>query len=94
MSEHPVPCLCCGKTLENAFPDSPLQPLGATAFTTSGHFGSGVFDPVTGYESLQVSICDECLTAAAIAGRVLHLTLPLLERQPDPVAAVWKPPAL
>ena len=90
MSEHPVPCLCCGKPLENAFPKS-VQPHGATAFTTFGHYGSGVFDPMTDDEKLQVSICDECLTTAASGGRVLHLTLPPLDRRPDPVAAVWTP---
>jgi hypothetical protein len=61
----PWPCIICAKILENlVHPDSiPNQPVRACTFTTSGHYGSTVFDEIDGAK-LEVNICDDCLIAA------------------------------
>lgn len=62
----PLPCIVCNKPLEAAFPMSNPEigdenhPLGGTAFTTAGHFGSGVFDPMDG-KRLEINVCDGCM---------------------------------
>jgi hypothetical protein len=70
------PCLICGKELACVFPDAPFdvynQPYKATAFTSHGHYGSTVFDPVTSSRYLEVNLCDECLIERR--DRVLHVT--------------------
>lgn len=57
-----VPCFKCGKTLENAFPDSDNQPSDGTEFSTHGHYGSTFWDSMDG-EVLVLNVCDECLAA-------------------------------
>lgn len=55
-----LPCIVCGKTLQNAFQDSINQPSEGTAFTTSGHYGSTFFDSFDG-QKIEVNVCDPCL---------------------------------
>lgn len=55
-----LPCFTCGKTLENAFPDSDNQPSEGTEFRTYGHYGSTFWDSFDG-EELVLNICDDCL---------------------------------
>lgn len=86
-----LPCLCCGKALANAIAGVPLQPGGATAFTTRGHYGSGAFDPLRGDQQLQVNVCDECMALRAAEGRVAFLAMPGPARQPDPEMTIWHP---
>lgn len=73
MTGWPNPCIICYRELENAIgEDSVGQPYAGTAFLTSGHYGSTVFDPMSQYRSLRIVLCDECLVGAAKAGLVLY----------------------
>lgn len=70
------PCIVCGKelaTVNNTDDYIANQPSGGTNFSSSGHYGSGVFDPMS-REKLSINICDECLTTKAKAGAVTHIT--------------------
>jgi hypothetical protein len=60
--EAMLPCLVCGKTLPNAFPDADNQPYGGTEFRTYGAYGSTFWDSFDG-EELVLNICDDCLRA-------------------------------
>lgn len=64
-------CIVCRAELPNA-PNVPNQPIGGVEFTTPGHYGCCVFDPMDGTK-LAVNICDCCLDAARIRGDVLHV---------------------
>lgn len=79
----PVPCVICGKDLKAAGPGSYNQPSGGTAFTSRGHYGSTVFDPMPGWGGpnvfLELNFCDECLSGLAEKGWVL-LVQPEVER--------------
>jgi hypothetical protein len=77
MSTKALPCIVCGTELES-FRD-PNQPLGGLAFATKGHYGSTVFDAMDG-STLEITICDACLTKAMAAGRVLHYEPPTVVR--------------
>lgn len=39
----------------------PEQPYEATTFTSGGHYGSTVYDPMSNYRHLRIIICDKCL---------------------------------
>lgn len=73
MSEPSVlPCIVCGAQLQPVFPGiicegGYVQPSGANTCTTSGTYGSEVFDPCDG-SSLDVNVCDVCLTQALATG--------------------------
>lgn len=86
-----LPCFGCGKPLESAF--APViggdhnQPSDATCFRTSGHYGSGVFDPMD-RTMLELNVCDDCLTGRS--ERVLLLrTVQTVETTSSP----WMPSA-
>lgn len=70
-------CFTCGRTLESAFPPDDKQPYAGTTFLTYGHYGSTVFDPMSEFCTLQVTLCDPCLVA-----RRERVTL--VERKPTP----------
>lgn len=57
-------CIACRKELENILGQKGLQPLDGTAFWSSGHYGSTVFDPMD-CSKLEIVVCDECLLKAA-----------------------------
>jgi hypothetical protein len=88
-------CICCGNALENFDPGSRNQPYGGTAFTTHGHYGSTVFDPLPplrGHgQMLEINVCDNCLTAAAKLGRVAHLTY-APPKEPGVTVVPWSGP--
>jgi hypothetical protein len=71
-----APCIVCGAELDGyghyIEGSEPYfnQPDGGTGFTTEGHYGSTVFDPMNG-NTLSISVCDPCLTTAGEMGRVL-----------------------
>jgi hypothetical protein len=58
-------CIICEKELESSvgftndmdFQDPPSK---ATCFSSSGNFGSAVFDPMDGTR-IEISVCDDCL---------------------------------
>lgn len=74
-----VGCLVCKRSLDNIQPNG-NQPLRGLEFTSPGHYGSGVFDPMDGTR-LVINICDACLTEAALKGHVL------LSQPPRPMPA-------
>jgi hypothetical protein len=66
MKQRTLPCFKCGKELTPVMSDNPFtvnQPYSGTRFTTGGHYGSTVFDPMQPYLHLEVNICDECLVS-------------------------------
>jgi hypothetical protein len=68
-----APCIVCGKGLDPAYVgDGSLQPMGAVALTTAGHYGSAVFEAFDG-SILQVNVCDACLVERQ--GRVVRVTV-------------------
>lgn len=69
MSDNALPCIVCKKQLKTVWGDE-RWPSEGTAFHTEGHYGSTVFDPMD-LSSLVIAICDECLTEAGRAERVL-----------------------
>lgn len=70
-----VPCIVCRAPLRNAVPpfdgNANNQPSGGTEFSTPGHYGSTVFDPMDG-SWLAINVCDHCLRGARDARLVLR----------------------
>lgn len=85
-------CIKCGVALESATVDSVVQPLNGLAFTSYGHFGSTVFDPMDG-TTLEICICDECLTKAGSIGHVIHGSPATVPRPIYPKLTIWQPKA-
>jgi hypothetical protein len=58
-----LPCIICGRELEPVLGAEEVinQPYGGTIFTTRGHYGSTVFDPMMEDVFLEITICDQCL---------------------------------
>ena len=67
------PCLVCGEGLSD--PESAMCPdeVVGTRFTASGNYGSGVWDPMTSGQWLEIQVCDPCLTAAGADGKVRQI---------------------
>lgn len=59
----PLRCIACDFQPDPAFTDreGTYQPSGATAFSSSGHYGSTVWDPMSGGVRLLINVCDTCL---------------------------------
>jgi hypothetical protein len=58
-----LPCLACGARLLNVdCTECDNQPLDGVEFTSLGHYGSTVFDPMDG-SRLVINVCDACLKA-------------------------------
>lgn len=70
MSVEALPCIVCGEPLKNVWEDTQNQPDDGVACTTSGNYGSTVWDPVLTGEFLEFNICDPCLVRAGQQGRV------------------------
>lgn len=64
MTEYPehLACVGCGALLVNMMEGEGIQPMRGLAFSTGGHYGSSVFDPMDG-SRIQIVVCDECLRA-------------------------------
>lgn len=62
MSRYALPCIACGRQLENVTADAGNQPYAGTAFVTHGHYGSTAYDPIDG-RYLELNICDLCLVS-------------------------------
>lgn len=60
MAKFALPCIACGRELQNVTGDSENQPYNGTAFESHGHYGSTIFDPMDGH-FLEINICDACL---------------------------------
>ena len=63
-------CIVCRGGLKNLTPRG-NQPIGGTAFATTGHYGSTVFDPMDG-TVIEVNVCDACLKVAAQDGVIME----------------------
>lgn len=59
-----LPCAVCGEEMTNVFTEAESQPHKGLMFTSSGNYGSTVFDPFDG-SYLLVIICDDCITNLA-----------------------------
>ncbi len=62
----PINCFKCNRELEPAIKELPdkqelNQPYAGTSFSSSGHYGSTVFDPMSNIHTLEINICDPCL---------------------------------
>lgn len=72
MSERLSPgCFCCGRKLENIGNPGGNQPSKGLEFTSGGHYGCTVFDPMDS-SFLALNICDPCLTEKSKAGFLLR----------------------
>lgn len=61
--EAALPCIVCGGVLDNILENGGNQPIGGLAFSSPGHYGTTVFDPMDG-SVLELNVCDKCLKAA------------------------------
>jgi hypothetical protein len=83
-----IPCIVCKTALRNIY-DSPTegnQPVGGLAFSTTGHYGTTLFDPMNG-SSLEINICDPCLAKArdakeVLIGREVGWSIPKIKYEP------------
>jgi hypothetical protein len=64
-----LPCIVCGRDLLSC--SRPNQPLDGLSFSTPGHYGTTVFDPMDG-SALEINVCDPCLSEAGEKRRVLR----------------------
>jgi hypothetical protein len=66
-THNKIPCIVCGKELDNMeyeVHDDVLvevHPMGGLHFRTYGHYGSVIFDPLGTGEYLDLAICDLCV---------------------------------
>lgn len=67
------PCLICGRILLREMDDYEAQPDSGVMCSTSGNYGSTVFDPMNG-ERIYFNICDECFKKAGSTG-ALQITI-------------------
>lgn len=90
MSTPALPCIVCGSELDNVGIETEVnQPYAGTAFTSYGHYGSTVFDPMD-RSHLEINVCDNCLVANA--GRARH-TLELPSPPQVIFSKTWEPGA-
>ena len=66
-------CIVCGFQPETAYHGcNHNQPYKATAFSTTGHYGSTFFDSLSQNEFIEINVCDECLNKAVDKSQILH----------------------
>ena len=58
--DESLPCIVCDKLLYRVLDDYELQPNDAVMCSTTGNYGSTVFDPM-GQQTLHFNICDTCI---------------------------------
>lgn len=77
-----LPCVICKRELSSVFnhEDTMNQPNDATNFCSNGNYGSGIFDPIDQYVSLEINICDFCLEDALATNRVYYVV-----KKPQPI---------
>lgn len=100
MPQLALPCLKCGRELVNVFPNEvENQPADGVAATTSGNYGSTVYDSLSG-NFLEFNLCDPCLVEAGERGRVItaRRAIPVVYEDvgvvgsseiPEPVFVTW-----
>lgn len=72
-------CFKCENELKPSVEGNPHQPHRGTMWTSTGNYGSYIFDPITYPEYLLLVVCDSCLKA--------HVHLVQGFRDGDPVPA-------
>jgi hypothetical protein len=88
-----LPCIVCDRALGQVISGVAVgfnHPNGGIAFSSPGHYGTTVFDPMNG-DTLEINVCDNCLMAAGRRGRVIHHR-PSQQRS-GASAAFWTPPS-
>lgn len=86
MDKNTLPCIVCKKNLKPATPFEHNQPHQGLEFTSLGHYGGTIFDPMDG-SSLAINVCDDCLLRAGQDGHVLLCQKPVVA----PLRKMWKP---
>lgn len=79
--KNPIPCIVCGVELDHAaggftYPETEIivsQPNNGVAFSTSGNYGSTLFDSIDGKERLEIVVCDECIRNNRDRTRILKI---------------------
>jgi hypothetical protein len=66
----PLNCVRCNRAVESMDDSDINSPSGALPFTTEGHSGSTIFDPLNGCY-IEINICDECIRELGEMGQVL-----------------------
>lgn len=84
-----LPCAVCSKPLERVDGD-PDVPYDANIFTTHGHYGSTLFDPVFGGEHLELHICTACMMTMR-ENAAIHRVLKATEDTPEQTF-IWGSP--
>lgn len=57
-----LPCFKCDKEMKSACGDLiPNHPNNGITFTSYGNYGSATFDSIDGSESLEITVCDDCI---------------------------------
>ena len=84
-----LPCIVCGRLLLNV-EGAVNQPYNGTSFTTCGHYGSTVFDPMDSRKRLVINVCDPCLLEAAQQRLVLMKT-EVHQPPPELETVIWVP---
>ena len=65
--ENTIPCIVCKTPLDNLEYESrngskvEVHPMDGLHFTSYGHYGSTILDPIGTGEKLDVAICDKCV---------------------------------
>ena len=66
-------CIVCGYQPTEAYNGcTHNQPYKATAFSTTGHYGSTFFDTLEPGEQIEINVCEECLKKAVDKQQILH----------------------
>ena len=66
-SNTTIPCIVCNESLDNLEYElrdgtmCEVHPMGGLHFSTRGHYGSTIFDPMGTGETLDIAICDTCV---------------------------------
>ena len=76
-----LPCIICGKELEQIMSGSYNHPNHACVGQSYGNYGSTVFDPMDG-SFLEFNICDPCLIAHKKSIRIVDQTEEVSEFNP------------
>lgn len=72
-------CFKCEKSLAEALEGTSLQPDDGTMWSSTGNYGSRIFDPCDEADVLLLHVCDDCLKS--------HIHLVHGSRNQEPVSA-------
>lgn len=86
----PLPCIVCGRELEDASGDENYnQPYAGTAFRSRGHYGSTVWDTMADrWVWLEINVCDPCMEAKAAEEKIRVVRE--VPQRPEYTARPWR----